>query len=446
MLAFLKKYKILLSFIFMTMCLTLTTTWVVEKLNIPTLFTRGLTVLVYAPFIGAILWKLIGDIWALFKKQKPDILSCLYYLFALYYAGLCVWRFLSGMEIKENLYYTLVLVGSVAIFSQLQKGRLSVEKGEITHNLTAIAIYLVAYRLLYAFIFADFFQKQPINTNLVTGSLGLLLPLLLISLCDKNGDKQQHKMAAIAVFGSLIVIVTTGARAIFLLSILSVVVVVLCNLINWKGLVRVGAVLIAVACTVSMLAAINYGSVRYALYRETGLNVSSLFGTTQELPAPPEDDIVENEIQNQAQDQIKQSDNMRGDLVEWGIAEIKKNPVFGTGDVLFRYMITAERGFMQSSHNFLIETIICYGIIGLVLIAALFLWMLWKTGLLHIKNWRKWRNAVGALLVVIYYFAFGFVQPTVYAPMICSLFVILLAGFGVQSADAAEKSGSDHGK
>jgi O-antigen ligase len=195
-----------------------------------------------------------------------------------------------------------------------------------------------------------------------------------------------------------------------------------------------------------VLAACNYGTVRYALYRETGLNVSSLFGTEDKEIQTPVEDVEINEVQSSAENQIKQSDNMRGDLVKWGIEEIKKNPAFGTGNVLFRYVINEKRAFEQSSHNFVIESIICYGIVGLLLIGVMFACMLVKTDLYRKKNWYKWRDAVAMLLCVVYYFAFGFVQPTVYAPMICSLFVLLIYTFArdglrdAQTEPAADKT------
>lgn len=420
----------------------MTATWVAEVLLLPSIVNRMITVFVYAPFAAACGWKLYTDIVS-FKKQKLDILSWMYYGFVLYYGIVTIVRLLTGAEIKENLYYSIVFLGAMAIYLQIKANRIRVSKDEFDRNLLLIVLYLVAYRIGYYFVGSIWFQKQPINSNLLSGSIGFLLPYIVTILCDKNSGKRMKIISGIAVTFSLVIITATGARAIFLLACMTLAVSLLCNIINVKGMLRlVGAVLVA-ACIISTLAFMNFGAVRYALYRETGFSVSTLFPSNKEEKPKPEKNTEENEVQNSALVQIDRSDNMRGVLVAQGVEEIRKNPLFGTGNVFFTYELNKDYTFQQTSHNFVIETMNCYGAVGLVFIAALFLVMLFGTGIFKKSSHCQWRLKVAMLLTIVYYFALGFVQPIVYSPMLCLLFVILMAAFSSEFLVCKDKNNKE---
>ena len=430
MLSKIKCYKFFLFFVFITLCLTMTSTWVTDAVLIPLAVNRVFTLLCYLPFILAIAWKLLTDIRSI-KYRKPDVLTYLFYGFSFFYAVITAYRFFAALEIKENLYYTIVLLGSAAAYLLIRSGDITATEKELKKNLYAIAAYLVLYRLLYVFVGCYFFENQPINTNLLTGSLGILLPVLIVSLFQCRGDKKTVLLAMATLALALIVIIATGARAIFLLSILAVVVLVVCGIKNKTYLYRLVSVVGAAALVITVLAAVNFGSVRYALYRETGISVSSIFGgdsdgdTSALNPSNPNKDP----LQDSAYEQILRSDKMRDDLMKWGIEEIKVNPWVGTGNVLFSYTLNERFTFMQSPHNFLIESVLCYGLIGTVILAAVFITIILNTGLFRKAGKGAFLPKIGIVLTAIYYFAFGFVQPTVFAPMICALFVLSLAAF-----------------
>ena len=485
MLSFIKKHSLFLVFILLTVFSSFSSTWITIALTIPSLVSKILTVFVYSPFIAAIIWKLIDDISNL-KTKKIDSLFLLYYIFAAYYGILTIYRFATGAEVKENMYYTLVLLGSIAIFSLIHSNRLSVTKESLCFDLVGIVIYLVLYWLWYYYIGSSTFLNQPINSNLLSGSLGLLLPFLLSVICDKNTPKYFVFISAVAAVLSIAIIVATGARAIFFLSAFTIVVILFCSLFSKKCFLRIFGVVACSVILVAILVATNSWNIRYALYRETGIafSASSLADTTpsdvQETTniassesqsqvsthvsttdssvsdpvtvappatdppaaepvttAPPATDPpatepvttappTSNPVQDAALDQIGRSDYMRSVLVSWGMDEIYKNPFFGTGNVTFLYVLNAERAVEQSSHNFIIETIICYGLIGLVLLAALVSIIVIKTGIFSKDSASQWLYKISVGLTIIYYLALGLVQPTVYAPMICLLFMLLL--------------------
>ena len=173
MLLLLKNYKFLILFVFITICMSMTSTFVTAAIYIPPSLSRLFTLLCYIPFLLAIGWKVLTDIHS-FKHKKPDLLTCLFYVFSFFYAVVTIYRFLSDLEIKENLYYTIVMLGSVACYLLIQSGHIVVGEKELKRNLYGIAVYLVLYRLVFVIVGKHFFDDQPVNTNLLSGSLGLL--------------------------------------------------------------------------------------------------------------------------------------------------------------------------------------------------------------------------------------------------------------------------------
>ncbi len=423
----LKNYTLLFLFILMSVCLTLTSTWVSKEISFPSIVSKALTLLIYIPFAAAIIWKFAVDVKNWKAKKKISAFNGIYYGFGLYYVLISVYRLLTSMEVKENFYYTVVVMGSVALYFLISFGHFSVSRDSLKANMIGISIYLVIYRLWYEFIGSYFFDFQPINSNLLTGSLGLLLPLVIMVLCQKDGKKKAWIPYITATLSSLIVF-ATGARALFLLVVVSVLVMLCFQIKNKQNLIRIGTSLFASVLVITSLALFNYGDVRYALYRETGITVPSIVSQSQTNPNKSEKPKRPN-AQKQAQEQAQRSDNMRQELVNLGLDEIKENPVFGTGNVLFLYEVNDEYSTQQSSHNFLIESMICYGAVGTVLLAVLYIVLIVTTGFFEKRGKAVRFSKIGIVLLVMYYFALGFVQPTVFDPMISPLFALAAASF-----------------
>jgi len=132
---------------------------------------------------------------------------------------------------------------------------------------------------------------------------------------------------------------------------------------------------------------------------------------------------------SEALDQIGRSDAMRSELMKQGIAEVWKNPIFGTGNLYYTYDL-GYKTMEQTAHNFIIESLVCYGIVGTVMIALLLLAILRQCGFFRkecIKNWRIWASII---LVSLYYFAFGMVQPSVFNTLVCPVFFVAITYYG----------------
>lgn len=446
-----------LFFAYLGILTTFRSTYVMEVIPISMTLSRILTVAVYVPFVLAAVYKLFTDardIKGAFKKVS----NWIFYTFALYYLALCVYRYANQMEVKENLYYSIIFFGAIAIFMLLQEGKLRLSKQELEKNLLWIAVFFIVYRLAYVLIGQHFFERSPINVNLNTGVLALLLPFLGNRLTDPAQEKKKTAVLWCIVTASIAVIATTGARALFLLTMMNVAAMLVIALIRRKGVLRMVTAIAAGVAIVVSLAVLNVGEVRYNVYRQTGIDFSAIRNTFEvkkptqtaavttpsanptqaptEAPTAPavteqptDAPIGQSPEQDKeaAKEQTYYSDLMRRHLVQFGIKKAKENPWFGNGDVMYWYQITEKYGFMQSAHNFLIEGIICYGIIGMTIIAALFISLLAEAKLFARIALRRWNYTAALGLTALFYFAFGFVQPTVFDMFICPLFVLTSA-------------------
>ena len=80
----LKTYWIALCFGVVTIFVSLMTTWTQEVITLSPLFEKAATMLVYMPFIMAVLWKMVCDLKS-FKDSIKRPINIIYYGFAFYY-------------------------------------------------------------------------------------------------------------------------------------------------------------------------------------------------------------------------------------------------------------------------------------------------------------------------------------------------------------------------
>lgn len=435
-----KDYKFFLVFFFLTVLLSFTSTWINQILHLPLLVNRVMALFVYVPFVIAIVWKLAADFRSI-KTKKLSILDLIYYVFALYYGVISVYRLLNGMEIKENFYYCVVFFGSVAAYLMVRSGTISVSEKELSHNICAIVLYIICYNALYRLIGVRFIAKLPININLLLSVIAVLLPYIMLHFCSKNCTKMEKIFFGLAVFGGAVTIATAGSRAFFWLSLLTDLVVILANIRNKKGLLRFVSTLVLACAFVIILMAADVGRVRYYVYRAT--NIGLFNQTSQSQPEVPsdleiEDDFMEEElilpedpdddtVRQEAQAQTVHSDQMRAQLVKRGLEQVALNPWFGTGDVMYYYQISDTYGAMQSSHNVVIETIICCGIVGCAMMIALFLAIVVDAKFFVSGKRDRRPYKIVMVLATIGYLGIGLIQPIVFHPMVCPAYVLSLA-------------------
>ncbi len=471
MIRFFKKYSLFFFIFFISIWVSLASTSLNEQFRFSTLANQVFTFLLYLPFFLVILWKVVSDCFS-FHLTKFNVL---YYAFGVYYVALSVYRLLSGGEFKEGIYYAVVLFGAFSLYALITDKKLNLSNEDLSDNLLAILTYIVLYKVAVTFMEENVFGNPPINNLYSTSMLALLLPFMVSGLQEKKGWKT--KLNGVLCCLSLVLILTCSSRAVVLLSA-AVMIGLLLAFITNVTVIKWAAVSFASSLVlVSILAGLNVGKVRYSLYREFNIsfavsdkdtpttppsgattttnqqmptsttpsvptqptptqptpttpnNQQMPTSTTPSVPTQPTPTTPNNQLATDTQEQINRSDAMRADLLKQGIEEVKKNFLFGTGDLYYTYDM-GWKTMEQTAHNFLVECLVCFGLIGTLMILASLLSILIDFGFFSkkgIKNYKQWTFI---LLVCFYYFAFGMAQPSVFNTLVCPTFVMVITYHG----------------
>lgn len=426
MIAFIKKYALVFLFIYISLWTALASTPMNEVIAFPTVANQLFSLLLYVPFLAVILWKLWSDL----KNFKLHFVNIVYYLFAFYYVALSAYRLVTGMEVKESVYHAVTLLGAFALFLQIYDGHYRISGEDFNRNLLGIGIFMAVLKLIISFLEGGFFSLSPLNNLYSTSVLVMLLPVLFAGFREHKGVRGVLYWGTFSV--SVLLIMICSSRAITLLSIGILGVLMLFTLCKIADLGKFLSAILCAAILVGLMGVCNIGLVRRSLYREFGVRwpVSSTAVQDPENEEMESPEMSDEELMQTVIDaQINNSDNMRAELLQRGIREFKKSPIFGTGDLYYTYDM-GYKTMEQTAHNFLVECLVCYGIIGTLMIAALVTGMLIGCGLFKKFKWAEINNRVYLLLSMFHYFALGCVQPSVFNTFLCPLFALLLAYYG----------------
>ena len=410
---FKKNYVLSLFVVYMLFLATIASRWIADLVYIPPIVSMGITVLQYLPFFAFGVLKLIKDI----QQRKLDFFNIAYYSFILYYIGLTVYRFFSGGVIKENLYISIILVGSLAFISLIAESKYDFVSNKLSRNITIISLILILYRLIFVLFVKETLIYSPINEIALGSMVMLLIPVTVKLMADSQDNRKIRILQALNLFSFIAIIFTLSSRVMFLVAVVELLIVFVVLIIhkNKKTLI---AALCATLCAVLLIAglfAIDFGGVRFAVYRELGIVY---------IPTDPENP---DEEADKAQEQIQRSDAMRGALFNASLEEIKKNPLFSTGKTFFEYTTSGGEYFNVPAHNFILTAINCYGIIGFCGIIAIFIALLLKHKLFEFKKENSFINLL-IWSVIIIFFGIGIVQASVFDILVMPMFCITMGG------------------
>ncbi len=480
MINMLRKKQFVLLMVYICFLLTITSTWVNNHLNLPGLLLQIFTFLEYFVFLLLVIFKLVYNI----KNYRSVIKAptdCAYYLFALYYILITGYRFLSGMEVKENLYYSIIFFGSVALYQLISSGRIEISKRELSNNLVWIVILFVVYRLMHCLVGGRYIEHQPVNVNLTTGVVAMLVPFVGNWLANECDTRRQTVLFWLALCGSIVVISISGSRAIFMLTLVNIAFLGVHAFRNKRGLLRTLSSVLAACLIVIFLLIADFGVVRYNFQRQVNslteffVNTESqdqekvpsaendsaakidsavvtdlavekgpamvtnlaakkaqVVGTDSAVDTKPgteenRDSEATSNNEDKIQSQIDRSDSGRLLLLQYGMEQVRLNPWIGTGDVMYYTQVNEQYGVEQSSHNFIIEALVCYGVIGLIVIACLLFAILYEMKLFSKENKALWKQKILVIQTIVFFLALGLVQPTVFNMIMCPVFLLVLA-------------------
>lgn len=422
----LKTYKFFYLFVYISIWTAMASTPMNEVFSFPKIAAQAFSLLLYVPFLVLVVWKFWSDL----KCLKLHFTNILYYAFVFYYIILSGYRMLTHAEVKEGIYYTIVLLGAFALFLQIRDEKTVLSSEVFQRNVALIAFYMISLKLVVSFLEGNVFSLAPINNLYSTSVLVMLLPFLFAGMKNHTGKKELLYWIAFLLAVALIMI--CSSRAISLLALVVLGGLFLFTLRDINAVVKFISAILCAALLVTILAVCNVGLVRRSLYREFGVMWPSSSANIEhyhydELTGEPIPNHVQ--TQNSIDSQVDRSDSMRSDLQKQGIAEFKKNPLFGTGDLYYTYDM-GYKTMEQTAHNFILECLVCYGIVGTAAIICMLAGMLCQCGFLRKFRFNEITYRAFLLLVMLHYFALGMVQPSVFNTLLCPLFALLLAYYG----------------
>lgn len=395
--------------------------WTVDWLNLPGIVSKVGALLLYLPFGVFIMGKLVCDI----KARKLTLPVITYYGFAAYYGVLTVFRFLNGMEVKENLYYTIILLGSIALFSLIYDGHLCVDKDTMYGDLCWVSAALMLYMLLFVVFLKPIIVYSPINEIAVGGSILLLMPAVVKKLFLSEKGSFWTVLCTLNLFSFASVVFTLKSRVTFVIFLFEAAVLLVMNLKKKQVLLHLSAALLGAVVLIAGLFVLNVGQVRYAIYRETGFASAGMLGSDTQAPDADDDESPDKQ---EALDQINRSDSMRADLLNLSLERVKQNVLFGTGDVFYSYQV-GEETFEAPAHNFIFASLNCYGLVGLLLLVALVVAILRQMGFFRLKDKETLYARLLFTLTLCMYFGEGMVQATVYDVLVMPVMFTVFAAF-----------------
>lgn len=359
--------------------------WTILAFNIPEGYSKGLTLFLYLMLMVFVLVKLCKDICT----KKISYFSIFLLIFLFYCVCVMMIRLMSGEEIQHTIYCTLILIGSISIaniiFNKYKKKKIKIET--IVDDFIAFGYILVAFKLCYNIFLSEVFLYDMINVNKECCIMLMLIPCSFLGYLIYERKKY---VIGILLFSTMIIY--SGSRSgtfLWFLELLTICFLLVRH--NFKIYKMMLCIFFFVLVTAGLLI-FDVGNIQQYFSRATGM---FFFNTSLAIDV---------------EGQISRSDAGRFELYDWGYTEFLKSPIIGTGVVYFFQTIEGMGDYMQSSHNFVLEILDCFGLLGLVQVIILFIAMLLQIP----KN-----NGCKSYFIILslVFFGYAMFQPFIYDPL-----------------------------
>jgi hypothetical protein len=375
----------------------------------------------YLPYVVAVVVKFFVDI-----KNKAVLIGTnkLFYAFSIYYFIVSAYRIVSHGEVKESIYLFIVFLGSMAFLMLNTELKLNKDQ-TLIYSLLAISIIILIYRFSLLGLVPSLFSCPPINTNVLSCILLILIAFFAYYLSVVSDNKQWF-IASILIL-SLVLVFVSGARASFFLLLLVIVISFIILFIYKKRVaILFGSCVLTSILIVIILFGVGFRDVRSSVSRELWIFNRFILTLDNEDTNHVSSSNQERIIEEQNQ-QISRSDIARKDLVEKGLQEIRKNPLFGTGNVYYEQRIRETYIANQTSHCFLIESMVSFGGVGTLLGFGLFFFIIFS----RLKK-SKSNVKLFIILTIVSHLLYCLVQPLFFEPIVSFVFTLIISSYSLE--------------
>lgn len=462
MIKFLKKYYMAIICIFITIIYTF-----MGKLVDLGVKSQIVTMIIYIPLIIAFILFCIRFVKNFSMNRKlfirTNLPKMIFIIFTIYCIYLFIYRFIMGLEYMEGFHFASRIIGAIALYFVVVDSSTS---DDTMKNLLIFTAFIDTF-LIFDFIFINSFRDTNILSNVLIDCCIILTLGLVCIKYFKNVNINNRLYDLVCEVHFFILIVTTmlsGSRTMFVLGAILVVYTIICVSKYKKYVISYLVVSVCSIITLLLLYNFNIGDAVFTIDKQMLFvapniyskvienqnvgkendNIINSDNNINDEKKVEEDKNIESlkqietqidesnlnqseEITNERIDSIKSlesnSDYMRGVLRKKGIEEVKKNVLFGTGNVYFDYML-GERKLEQTAHNFIIETLISFGLIGTLMLAFIIIAIIFK---ILSSRFISINDKIGLLLMCGIVGAFSLYQQMLYNYIVLPVVFFIIA-------------------
>lgn len=394
----------------------------------------------------------VFNIKSVLKKEK-NVELLLFVTFIAYCGIVSIFRILLKIPFKQSLLIPRVIIATAWIvllfmFIKPKIGNIIKATSIFSLCLSVITLCLTYTPNKFSYVIA---QSHIIRTHMLL----IMLPLLYLIYTHSQRyelNKNLKLLYAISFMFHLFVtsfaIIISGTRLNFLLLSLNLILfLILAFLDNWKKSIPL-VLTILLSLSFIIIASTTKPHIRYGLTRSpiyTVVKMLPLEVNNSNHKIHPEDDKEsEDEFIKQLEKEANasKSDSNSSRFQAWraAIEDIKTNPIFGPGYKQYnvRYSAVDNRSFEMSPHNFVLEYVLAFGIIGFIMFLSLLLYPVrnyiiqFFTRMKDIKDENK-KEYVIAISTLIFsmmnVFAIGLFQPILINPAILAILFYIVGAF-----------------
>ncbi len=408
-----KEYNILITCVFITLLNTIMSYGLSEGFSYTFIkFLMYLPLGIYfLVFMHRLYRKKDSNYKLFFKKYYLQILFLFIVIYCLF---LFIYRFFTNLAYMEGLHYAIRLIGSIGIYYVVSQAN----PEKTTKNLILYA-GILDIALIADFSFNKTFRFTHILSNVLVNCLIIvMLSFVCLHYIKKNRTHNSvyNVICGLHFFMLLFVVFLSGSRTMLVVGGIAILYILISIIFLCKNKTKFLSSLVASSLAIIVLFSLNFGDTQFYVTKQLHSIMPSAFSSSDQSQSGTtgSDQSQSNTSNSVNLSEIKSlektSDHMRSVLKKQGLDEVNKNFIFGTGNVLFDYIL-GEKKIEQSAHNFIIETLVAFGAIGTLFLT---IWI----ALLFINMIRNKRitlfNKVILFLASISVAAFAYNQEILY--------------------------------
>ncbi len=312
------------------------------------------------------------------KEKSVELLLVMSFL--VYCALVSIFRILFKAPFKQSLLIPRVVIVTswiVLYFMFIKPKFENIIKATAIFSLcfSAIAMWLAFAPSKLSYVIA---QSHIIRTHILL----ILLPLLYLIYAYTQKYELNKKLKLLYgitfifhLFVTSFTVIISGTRLNFLLLSLNFILFLVFALLdNWKKTIPL-LLTVILSLTFIITASYSKSHIRYGLTRSPIYTIVKLIHSEGNYPddgMDPEDEFIK-QLEEEAKASKSDSNSSRFQAWKAALNDIKSKPIFGPGYKQYnvRYSAVDNRSFEMSPHNFVLEYVLAFGIVGFALFLTL---------------------------------------------------------------------------